>query len=184
MIAPFLDPDLPVGLPAPRVVSINTSGHKYGLVYPGVGWVLWRDAEPCRGARLQRQLPRRQHADLRAQLLAPGRPGRRAVLQLLPARVRGIRRVQQASRDVAMRSPAGSPGHGGFELITRGDELPVFAFTTDRRGDRLDRVRVSRRCASAAGRCLRTRSRRTAPTLPHFVWSSDEGSPTTWPTCS
>ncbi|MGM9886420.1 MAG: pyridoxal-dependent decarboxylase, partial [Lactococcus sp.] len=23
--------------------SINTSGHKYGLVYPGVGWILWRD---------------------------------------------------------------------------------------------------------------------------------------------
>ncbi|KAI8632828.1 glutamate decarboxylase [Xylariaceae sp. FL1651] len=27
----------------PRVKSINTSGHKYGLVYPGVGWVIWRD---------------------------------------------------------------------------------------------------------------------------------------------
>jgi glutamate/tyrosine decarboxylase-like PLP-dependent enzyme len=27
----------------PRVASINTSGHKYGLVYPGVGWILWRD---------------------------------------------------------------------------------------------------------------------------------------------
>ena len=29
----------------PRVASINTSGHKYGLVYPGVGWVLWRDTD-------------------------------------------------------------------------------------------------------------------------------------------
>ena len=26
-----------------NVVSINASGHKYGLVYPGIGWVLWRD---------------------------------------------------------------------------------------------------------------------------------------------
>ena len=26
-----------------KVVSINVSGHKYGLVYPGVGWVVWRD---------------------------------------------------------------------------------------------------------------------------------------------
>ena len=25
--------------------SINTSGHKYGLVYPGLGWVVWRSAE-------------------------------------------------------------------------------------------------------------------------------------------
>src|SRR2546430_15494519 len=31
-----------------RVRSINASGHKYGLVYPGLGWVLWRapDAPP------------------------------------------------------------------------------------------------------------------------------------------
>jgi hypothetical protein len=28
----------------PRVASINTSGHKYGLVYPGIGWVVWRDS--------------------------------------------------------------------------------------------------------------------------------------------
>jgi glutamate/tyrosine decarboxylase-like PLP-dependent enzyme len=29
----------------PRVASINTSGHKYGLVPPGVGWSVWRDKE-------------------------------------------------------------------------------------------------------------------------------------------
>ena len=27
----------------PHVNSINCSGHKYGLVYPGVGWVVWRN---------------------------------------------------------------------------------------------------------------------------------------------
>ncbi|KAL1960484.1 hypothetical protein VTO42DRAFT_7783 [Malbranchea cinnamomea] len=27
----------------PRVKSINASGHKFGLVYPGLGWVIWRD---------------------------------------------------------------------------------------------------------------------------------------------
>ena len=35
MIAPFLDPDLEWDFRLPRVASINTSGHKYGLVYPG-----------------------------------------------------------------------------------------------------------------------------------------------------
>src|ERR1700759_2489477 len=45
MIAPFLDPELVWDFRLPRVASINTSGHKYGLVYPGVGWVLWRDAD-------------------------------------------------------------------------------------------------------------------------------------------
>lgn len=27
----------------PRVKSINVSGHKFGLVYAGVGWIVWRD---------------------------------------------------------------------------------------------------------------------------------------------
>jgi hypothetical protein len=32
-----------------KVVSINVSGHKYGLVYPGVGWVIWRSPESDTG---------------------------------------------------------------------------------------------------------------------------------------
>ena len=42
-VAPFLDPDLVWDFRLPRVQSINASGHKYGLVYPGVGWAVWRD---------------------------------------------------------------------------------------------------------------------------------------------
>src|SRR5262249_42642886 len=37
-VAPFLDPDVEWDFRLPRVASINASGHKYGLVYPGVGW--------------------------------------------------------------------------------------------------------------------------------------------------
>ncbi|KAI8318145.1 PLP-dependent transferase, partial [Martensiomyces pterosporus] len=44
-IAPFAFPDLEWGFEVPRVVSISTSGHKYGLTYPGIGWVLWRSPE-------------------------------------------------------------------------------------------------------------------------------------------
>lgn len=44
-VAPFTVPDLEWDFRLPRVVSINVSGHKYGLVYPGVGWVVWRGAE-------------------------------------------------------------------------------------------------------------------------------------------
>ena len=42
-VAPFTQPDLLWDFRLPRVKSINASGHKYGLVYPGVGWALWRD---------------------------------------------------------------------------------------------------------------------------------------------
>ncbi|KAJ4307223.1 hypothetical protein N0V88_000602 [Collariella sp. IMI 366227] len=44
-VAPFVMPDLEWDFRLDHVVSINVSGHKYGLVYPGVGWVLWRSAE-------------------------------------------------------------------------------------------------------------------------------------------
>ncbi|XP_015883907.3 glutamate decarboxylase-like [Ziziphus jujuba] len=44
-IAPFLYPDLEWDFRLPLVKSINVSGHKYGLVYPGVGWVVWRSKE-------------------------------------------------------------------------------------------------------------------------------------------
>lgn len=42
-VAPFIQPKLVWDFRLTRVVSINTSGHKYGLVYPGVGWIVWRD---------------------------------------------------------------------------------------------------------------------------------------------
>jgi len=42
-LAPFVDPDLEWDFRLPRVKSINTSGHKFGLAPLGVGWVIWRE---------------------------------------------------------------------------------------------------------------------------------------------
>ena len=44
-VAPFVVPDLQWDFRLEKVVSINVSGHKYGLVFPGVGWCVWRNAE-------------------------------------------------------------------------------------------------------------------------------------------
>ncbi|KAB5531725.1 hypothetical protein DKX38_018395 [Salix brachista] len=44
-IAPFIWPELEWDFRLPLVKSINVSGHKYGLVYAGVGWVVWRSKE-------------------------------------------------------------------------------------------------------------------------------------------
>ncbi|KAF7587040.1 hypothetical protein BBP40_007836 [Aspergillus hancockii] len=44
-VAPFVNPELRWDFRLNNVVSINVSGHKYGLVYPGVGWVFWRAPE-------------------------------------------------------------------------------------------------------------------------------------------
>jgi glutamate decarboxylase len=44
-IAPFLNPKLKWDFRLEQVKTINASGHKFGLVYPGIGWALWRDAD-------------------------------------------------------------------------------------------------------------------------------------------
>jgi len=128
-VAPFIDPDLAWDFQLPRVASINASGHKYGLVYPGVGWIVWRDAEA---------LP----ADLIFWVNYLGdnmptfalnfsRPGAQVVAQyynFLRLGFEGYRAVHGYSREVAMRLAGEIEKLGPFELITRGDELPVFAF--------------------------------------------------------
>ncbi|MDX2604003.1 glutamate decarboxylase [Streptomyces caniscabiei] len=132
MVAPFLDEDLVWDFRLPRVSSINTSGHKYGLVYPGVGWALWRSA-----AELPEELVFRVNylgGDMPTFALNFSRPGAQVVAQyytFLRLGREGYRAVQRSTRDVAMSLADEVAKLGDFRLLTRGDELPVFAFTTE-----------------------------------------------------
>ncbi|MBN0048066.1 glutamate decarboxylase [Streptomyces actuosus] len=146
MIAPFLDPELVWDFRLPRVASVNTSGHKYGLVYPGVGWALWRNAEA-----LPEDLVFRVNylgGDMPTFALNFSRPGAQVVAQyytFLRLGREGYRTVQQASRDVARSVAERVEALGDFRLLTRGDELPVFAFTTAPEVRAYDVFDVSRR---------------------------------------
>jgi glutamate decarboxylase len=128
-VAPFVQPDLEWDFRIPRVVSINASGHKYGLVYPGVGWVLWRD----RGA-LPEQLVFRVNylgGSMPTFALNFSRPGAQVIAQyynLIRLGFEGYRRVQQAGLDTAQHIAAAVARIGPFQLLTDGSELPVFAF--------------------------------------------------------
>ena len=42
-VNPFLYPDYKWDFRLPRVLSINASGHKFGLVPPGLGWVVFKE---------------------------------------------------------------------------------------------------------------------------------------------
>lgn len=129
-IAPFIDPDLEWDFRIPRVVSIQASGHKYGLVYPGVGWVLWQRKE---------YLPddlifyvNYLGGEMPTFALNFSRPGSQVLLQyfnFLRLGFDGYRRIQQTCRDVATYLSGVIEQIGVYRLITRGDELPVFAFT-------------------------------------------------------
>jgi glutamate decarboxylase len=128
-IAPFLDQDLEWDFRLPRVASINTSGHKYGLVYPGVGWIIWRDATV-----LPEDLifwVNYLGDDMPTFALNFSRPGAQIVGQyynFLRLGFDGYQNIQGYARDVATRLAARIAELGPFELITKGDELPVFAF--------------------------------------------------------
>lgn len=146
MVAPFLDEDLVWDFRLPRVASINTSGHKYGLVYPGVGWALWRDEEA-----LPEELVFRVNylgGDMPTFALNFSRPGAQVVAQyytFLRLGREGYRAVQQSTRDVARGVADRVEALGDFRLLTRGDELPVFAFTTAPDVQAYDVFDVSRR---------------------------------------
>ena len=81
-LAPFVDPDLVWDFRLSRVKSIERLGAQVRPRPAGrrLGAVA-RQGRPPRGPRLHGELPGREHAHLRAQLLAARRPDRRAVLQ-------------------------------------------------------------------------------------------------------
>jgi glutamate decarboxylase len=130
MIAPFCDPELVWDFRLARVASINTSGHKYGLVYPGVGWVVWRDTDA-----LPSDLVFRVNylgGEMPTFALNFSRPGAQVVAQyynFLRLGREGYRRIQQYCRDVASDLADRIGNLGPFRLLTDGRELPVFAFT-------------------------------------------------------
>jgi glutamate decarboxylase len=128
-VAPFIQAELEWDFRLERVQSINASGHKYGLVYPGVGWAVWRDAQA---------LPQDLIFDVNylgghmpTFALNFSRPGSEVIAQYFMFASlgrEGYREVQQRSSEIARYLAAEIAAIGPYELISDGSELPVFAF--------------------------------------------------------
>jgi len=128
-IAPFAEPDLLFDFRLEQVASINASGHKYGLVYPGVGWLVFRDrsklpqdlvfsvnylggAQPTYTFNFSRG-----SAMIQAQLynfLRLGRPGYEAVVATMLSNARHLNEELAES--------------GWFEILNPGLSEPVVTF--------------------------------------------------------
>ena len=129
-IAPFLDPDLEWDFRLPRVHSINASGHKFGLVYPGLGWVVWAKQE---------YLPDELifsvsylGGDMPTLALNFSRPGAQVLLQyynFLRLGREGYRRVHAACRDAARRFATEIAEMEEFELLSNGSTMPLVTWT-------------------------------------------------------
>ncbi len=128
-VAPFLDPELEWDFRLARVRSINASGHKYGLVFPGVGWVVWRTPED-----LPEELVFHVNylgGDMPTFALNFSRPGAQVIAQyynFIRLGWEGYRETQQAGRDTAMYLADAIREMGPYQLLSDGSQLPVFFF--------------------------------------------------------
>ncbi|OMC38769.1 glutamate decarboxylase [Mycobacterium sp. GA-1841] len=128
-VVPFIHPDLEWDFRLPRVVSINVSGHKYGLTYPGIGFVVWRSQE-----HLPEDLVFRVNylgGDMPTFTLNFSRPGNQVVGQYY-----NFLRLGRAGYTKVMKSLSQTARWLGdelrdsehFELISDGSAIPVVSF--------------------------------------------------------
>ncbi|WP_457061426.1 glutamate decarboxylase [Mycobacteroides abscessus] len=128
-VVPFLHPELHWDFRLPRVVSINVSGHKYGLTYPGIGFVVWRSKE-----HLPEDLVFRVNylgGDMPTFTLNFSRPGNQVVGQyynFLRLGWAGYAQVMRCLSETArwFGDELGKSEH--FEVITDGSAIPVVSF--------------------------------------------------------
>ncbi len=110
--------------------SINVSGHKYGLVYPGIGWVAWRSHED-----LPKDLVFHVNylgGDMPTFTLNFSRPGNQVIAQyynFIRLGRAGYTRPFEQMRNVATYLSSEIEKLDRFDLLTRGDTIPVFAFS-------------------------------------------------------
>jgi glutamate decarboxylase len=129
-VAPFLHPDLEWDFRLPQVRSINVSGHKYGLTYPGIGFVVWREAD-----RLPEELVFRVSylgGNMPTFTLNFSRPGNQVIGQyynFIRLGRAGYTSIMTTLRDTATWLSGQLSGIDGIEVITDGSAIPVVSFS-------------------------------------------------------
>lgn len=128
-VAPFQDRAQPWDFQLPRVMSINASGHKFGLANLGLGWILWRDhahlpasltfecnllgGQPVQSFSLTFSRPAAPVIDQYATFIRLGRAGYTGLV------ARGGEIARYLAREIVAR---------GFEIWGAGADLPVVSF--------------------------------------------------------
>lgn len=129
MVAPFIEPNLAWDFRLENVWSISTSGHKYGLVYPGIGWVVWRSKEALpedlifwvsylggQEATMAINFSR-SAAQIVAQYYVFMRNG-----------MEGYREIHQRTMDVAHYLVHEIKGMGLFDMLEEATEIPILCW--------------------------------------------------------
>ncbi|KAK4490431.1 hypothetical protein RD792_001108 [Penstemon davidsonii] len=129
-IAPFLYPELEWDFRLPLVKSINVSGHKYGLVYAGIGWVIWRNKE---------DLP--EELIFHINYLGADQPtftlnfskGSSQIIaqyyQLIRLGFEGYRNIMENCQENALVLKNGLEKTGRFNIVSKDEGVPLVAFS-------------------------------------------------------
>ncbi|XP_072990507.1 glutamate decarboxylase 1-like [Typha latifolia] len=129
-IAPFLYPELEWDFRLPLVKSINVSGHKYGLVYAGIGWNIWRSKE---------DLP--EELIFHINYLGADQPtftlnfskGSSQVIaqyyQLIRLGFEGYKNIMENCQENAMVLKQGLEKTGRFNIVSKDNGVPLVAFS-------------------------------------------------------
>lgn len=129
--APFMDGFKPWDFRLKNVASINVSGHKYGLVYPGIGWIVWRE-------NTEEYLPKEMRFSVKylggtmdSIAINFSHSGAHIVAQyynLIRFGREGWTAIMENNRTVARHLANTLAETGLFELITDGTELPIICW--------------------------------------------------------
>ncbi|WP_270670972.1 pyridoxal-dependent decarboxylase, partial [Paraclostridium bifermentans] len=129
LFTPFIDPDMEWDFRLKNVVSISTSGHKYGLVYPGIGWVIWKDEE---------YLPKELifevsylGGSMPTMAINFSRSASQVIGQyynFLRLGFEGYRQIHQRTKDVAMYLSDEIEKTGLFKIYNNGENLPIVCY--------------------------------------------------------
>lgn len=129
MYVPFIQPELLWDFRLNNVVSINTSGHKYGLVYPGIGWIVWRD---------KRYLPKELifevnylGGNMPTMAINFSRSASHIIGQyynFLRLGYEGYAKIHRHTKNIADYIVRYLESTGLFDIINRGETIPVICF--------------------------------------------------------
>ncbi|CEN21206.1 glutamate decarboxylase [Paraclostridium sordellii] len=129
LFTPFIDPELEWDFRLKNVVSISTSGHKYGLVYPGIGWVVWKDEE---------YLPKELifevsylGGSMPTMAINFSRSASQVIGQyynFLRLGFEGYRQIHQRTKEVAMYLSSEIENTGLFKIYNDGENLPIVCY--------------------------------------------------------
>lgn len=128
--APFISPNLLWDFRLKNVISINASGHKYGLVYPGIGWVIWRG---------KKHLPEKMifevsylGGSMPTIAINFSRSGSQIIGQyynFLQLGFQGFKKVHSLTKEVALYITQEISKIGLFKLYSNGKGIPVVCWS-------------------------------------------------------